>query len=687
MKFGYDFVVRETLKCPEIKEEIEELKKDSQIQVDLFESPRLELSEEEIYFEQNQGQIQVDLSNGPKLELQEMDFEPISGHSNISDKKLELGENQLKIGKIVGNDHPEEESDKEESLSGYETKEQFILPWFLGSECECKICGEMFYYNQNLRAHIKANHGKVDDYINNFSKFESKSVYIKCELCGENMKRSQNGIKKHLNENHDELNIDVYQRQFEIPTFRIVNQNLLESDIQVRWKFLSEFKKGSCKYQCKKCNFLTLNGDNFWSHVKSKHGFVEEDYTKVYGDPWLLKNKLTCMMENCFEPILHDYSEMCKHLAKVHGSIEIEEFFRLHYQQPTTYDEWKDQCEYQCKICSKQFNNISSILQHIRDHKISISDYKAKYGDYATKRVLFKCPICQKEINWQNSSLNEHAKHTHKMSLRQFYYEHVKKDSGRIVRPQIATKQTENVTESKAFREWKNQCEYECKICSKFFYIRRSCANHINEAHKINVEEYKAKYGDYVTKNVLFTCPLCEKDLVWESYGLKQHFTTVHKMSLRQYYDENVKNDSDGIQSENVTKKMESFMEPKAFREWKNQCEYECKICLKKFQIRRSISNHIIEVHKIYVEEYKAKYGDYSTKNVLFNCSLCEKELVWDSYVLNQHFTAVHKMSLRQFFDKYVHKSLVSQIYMDHSYCLIDYVRLCQTSLSKVTEK
>ena len=62
---------------------------------------------------------------------------------------------------------------------------------FAGCEYKCQHdgCGTMFFYNQDLRAHIKKEHGDPDLYLDQYKEFETKTEHILCKECSQEIKR------------------------------------------------------------------------------------------------------------------------------------------------------------------------------------------------------------------------------------------------------------------------------------------------------------------------------------------------------------------------------------------------------------------------------------------------------------------------------------------------------------------
>ena len=59
----------------------------------------------------------------------------------------------------------------------------------IGCEYICKECGQVEFYHEDLRAHIRKDHGDPDDYLDKYKQFETKSVWFECQLCKKTVRR------------------------------------------------------------------------------------------------------------------------------------------------------------------------------------------------------------------------------------------------------------------------------------------------------------------------------------------------------------------------------------------------------------------------------------------------------------------------------------------------------------------
>ena len=103
------------------------------------------------------------------------------------------------------------------------------VPWYGGTEYQCRICREMYFYIGSLRKHVKRAHGDVDTYIDEHGQFETRAAMYTCELCSETIKRNLSSIRGHLGVKHDGMTIEEYERRFKLISFYEVEVSSLRN--------------------------------------------------------------------------------------------------------------------------------------------------------------------------------------------------------------------------------------------------------------------------------------------------------------------------------------------------------------------------------------------------------------------------------------------------------------------------
>ena len=382
------------------------------------------------------------------------------------------------------------------------------------------------------------------------------------------------------------------------------------------------------------------------------------------------------------------------------------------------YDRWKNRCEFQCYECGKMFHNGSCLQQHLQGalHNMDTSMYKQKHGlsTMMTKVVRYSCVVCQKQVQWTRHSLEQHAK-THGMGLRDLYdrefpdgestdnsmaaydnsrdtsYLEVKKEPSPIV---SRDKSAQHFT----MEQFQNQCEYQCLECGKMYHDVGGIQQHVRASHGMDTATYKAKHGrpKMMTKEVKYTCVVCQRNVQACRHGLEQHAGT-HKMSLHQLYmaemaangmpmppdaagDGNSNHESllseVTYEEETHSPYMNSPMnhsksalfnhsmagsrfrsDDPNFIKWRNRCEYQCLECGKVINEMTRAIKHVQGKHGLDCKTYKEKHGltTMMTKEVRYQCTfrgsmgMCRRVVQQCKHGLEQH-AKTHMMSLYELY-------------------------------------
>ena len=98
---------------------------------------------------------------------------------------------------------------------GPKTK-KVTLPWYLGTEYQCRICSSMLFSAKKLREHVSGMHDDLDmdDYVEMHGDLETKAVFLRCKICSKEIKRNQGSIKAHLHTVHGGVTIEMYERMW-----------------------------------------------------------------------------------------------------------------------------------------------------------------------------------------------------------------------------------------------------------------------------------------------------------------------------------------------------------------------------------------------------------------------------------------------------------------------------------------
>ena len=424
-----------------------------------------------------------------------------------------------------------------------------------------------------------------------------------------------------------------------------------------------------------------------------------------------------------------------------------------------TLTEWKNQCEYQCLECQKMFHDASTCQKHVMDaHKLDTSTYKARHGlsSMMTKEKQYTCFLCNRTVQWCYGGMSQHSK-THKMTMQEMY----EKEYGAIgpfpqkryrgerpgpasvkqprhhpyqalPKPRSYTPKTTSVNEilrtdrdtggyGKWFlnwKEWKNQCEYQCLECGRNFREVGTSKQHILQKHGMDTMTYKTKHGlkSMMTHEVKYPCVVCGKPVQGCRNGLESH-AKMHQLTLEELYQkdlevngslphrpqteveespgpaplpaktysrtmpipkrfkaeeeshsdldntnntsaENTPSGSSGIRvrsdlaAETPKRSIRAGAMP--YDQWKNMCEFQCYECGKMFHNGSCLQQHLQgALHNTNTSLYKQKHGltTMMTKVVRYTCVVCRKSVQWTRHSLEQH-AKTHGMGLRDLYDR-----------------------------------
>ena len=378
--------------------------------------------------------------------------------------------------------------------------------------------------------------------------------------------------------------------------------------------------------------------------------------------------------------------------------------------QQLPYDRWKNRCEFQCYECGKMFHNGSCLQQHLQGalHNMDTSMYKQKNGltTMMTKVVRYSCIVCQKQVQWTRHSLEQHAK-THGMSLRDLYDREFPEgdhddsmaasDNSRdmsdlgVKREASPFVSTDKSADHLTFEKFQNQCDYQCLECGKMYHDVGGIQQHVRASHGMDTATYKAKHGrnKMMTKEVKYTCVVCDRTVQGCRHGLEQHAGT-HKMTLHQLYmsevaagmppgeeagDGNSNHESlvsevtheAGTHSPYMNSPMNTPGQPlynkyghpnaatgsydPGFIDWRNKCEYKCLECGKMVNEMTRAIKHVQGKHGLDCKTYKEKHQltTMMTKEVRYQCGVCNRVVQQCKHGLEQH-AKTHMMTLYELY-------------------------------------
>ena len=241
-----------------------------------------------------------------------------------------------------------------------EVAEKQQIPWFAGCEYQClyDYCGTMFFYNQDLRSHIKKEHEDPDFYLDKYKVFETKAENIACKECNLEIKRNFSSVFRHLRDHHDGMTIEDYQKKHKMKEY------VKNYTVSKRLKFESQ---------------ASLNDNTNGCHTPSSSN-VELPSPK---------------------------SSKIVPPSKIFNSSALD--FDPPKDQP-----WYNGQEYQCQICQKLYYEVNKLLFHIRNsHNLTGKPYQKKFGKFETKKAFYICKLCFNKVKHTKNGIQNHLMQDH----------------------------------------------------------------------------------------------------------------------------------------------------------------------------------------------------------------------------------------------------------------------------------
>jgi len=215
-------------------------------------------------------------------------------------------------------------------------------------------------------------------------------------------------------------------------------------------------------------------------------------------------------------------------------------------------------CLYKCALCEKIIEGWSNFWEHLRKHKISVADYKSKYGSTEIKTVKFRCRICDKVMKHECGIIRCHLQMVHGINWSN-YLARIRQEMKGIKQeplPDLVKK------------------EY-CKICGESIKYMKQ---HFKNTHGITTEQYDLLLSDAGDKFKVF-------DMNQNHRGQ----TKVNKSD----------NKSPSALAEASSKSSSSSLPKPSKAEMSDKKVKHCSVCQVLFEDRRHFIEHCQTVHNI----------------------------------------------------------------------------------------
>lgn len=243
------------------------------------------------------------------------------------------------------------------------------IPWFAGCEYQCQMenCGEMFFYNQDLRSHIKKHHGDPDDYLDKFEKFETKEDYLTCRECFMNLKRHFSSFYLHLRDAHSSMTLEEYGKKHKMKDYEKsfkVKQFIKDEPVENRPSTPSSKKRTRNPSLESDKSGPAKKAKNSDSGVKSLVPKIADGNCapKIMDKEVMVKihTKDIVKTEPKSEPkVLRSESKTANKLGKEGSNVQNGDNGKV--DKP-----WHAGCEYTCQICHALHYGLNELLFHVR---------------------------------------------------------------------------------------------------------------------------------------------------------------------------------------------------------------------------------------------------------------------------------------------------------------------------------
>ena len=524
--------------------------------------------------------------------------------------------------------------------------------WTEGCEFFCMLCSESFTNFAIYKHHIGDNHGLlIEDYRAKFGKVGESIKKYQCKVCDQEMIHKNSTIKAHMKTSHNLSLADYYTshvKESEPDSLKSTseNENIVptseepndQSTIlnQLEYEDQCTLDDYSSKSESKKtCENGSQISDNEQNDTPDTQWFV--------GGP---SQQYQCLI--CNANIAHKHSNISSHLNLIHDlsiqeyeaqylniSHEEAEEFIIESQPETTEAEeqeyefteadiiieepevagdsegisvdsgaldsehaWYHGSNLTCQICSKTFANDQWYFHHFsKIHGMTKEQYNEQYGKDMEHWNQYQCLICNSEIRWKYSSIRQHLKQVHSMTIQDYEARYmdaeaeaealdnveavtnicseVSPSSTPVIKAKalppppplkaspfaMAARKNSDVSnhaeltvsitnpvpqmgqlsqkgsitfDNRPRSQWYHGSDLCCEICQKQFVDFTYYCTHIRTVHQISKEQYNERYGTANEKFRLYRCLVCGISIKWTYQSICGHLKS-HEMTIKDY--------------------------------------------------------------------------------------------------------------------------------------------------------
>ena len=394
-------------------------------------------------------------------------------------------------------------------------KRTLRLPFYAGCEYQCRVCQWTYFYVEDLRSHVRREHGDPDEYLDEHRVFETKAEHAQCKECGKEIKRNFFSFRNHLRDRHSGMTMDEYRVKFKQYMTRpyVVSSRLLDPLMQ---------KNGS-RRRDGNCNALSRS-----SSIASSGS--EKVGKKAAGEKQQQQKKEEQQQR------LADYSPSPSPASSRSSSRESSSTTssaNLTKRQAAaltfTTRSGKPRRPSAPSLVSESVSAISGKPkseepppkggnERKRSSSKTLGNKEEEDGKSQERKraKVSKSPSSSKSSSMKKESLGGNncedmdGKSSRRISLSSC-------TSSSLSRPATPAPSTPGGTKKRpeegahrrpgsgaGRRPWFSGCEYRCRVCDRLHLTLEPLVTHLRRAHDVNTAEYKRKHGGFETTSAKF---------------------------------------------------------------------------------------------------------------------------------------------------------------------------------------
>jgi predicted transcriptional regulator len=585
-----------------------------------------------------------------------------------------------------------------------------ISQWSSESEYLCLECGFVFHHPTDIVKHLTNVHKTTSTSYKKkhcISRLRTKTVTRDCPVCRRQFISDHSAAYKHakthnmtvkqLHQCH--LRKTMYQVQTgeEAAITRFSNEfnkgETLAGSSAGAGNFVSEYclaeeKAGitrwsaESEYRCLECGHIFKYATVLIKHLTIVHKTISTSYKKKHGIAGLMTKTVYRDCPVCRGQFISDHSAAYTH-AKTHN-MTVKQLYEYHLRKNTdqvqngeeevmVIDDPEDgtdmailtnelnvtetsddsgqsmspwtKCEFQCLDCRKMYCTGPNLKRHLMtDHKMTIAEYKKNHNlnTPMTKKVMYTCPMCSAVIVWDYSSIRAHVLMRHQKSLDNWFIMHHDPSSIQSVTAPFTMIEMEQSDEqiqsskqsSRPVKDYPDTFYRDCPVCGVQFMREQSAANAHAQTHGKTVKQLYKMFLEKTTDQMQN-----------EEEEVMVIDNTEDNKDIASLTNEITTETSDAF---GLSKKEVARMK------WR-KCEFQCLECNIIFTRTEILNKHLKLIHKMNVVEYKNKYNleVLMTKKVMYNCAMCNSEILWDYSSIRTHVIGKHNLSWANWLTKY----------------------------------